>query len=226
LATYQSVLQNITYVDSNPNGTAGPRTVLVTVTDGTNASVERVAHGTVTIPLAHVQSVVVNDGSIQRSLVQSLSITFDSKLNPDPTVAAFQLQRSDATNVNLSLAVDNTGPTTKAVLSFTGGSVNGTSLADGRYNLTINGTLINGGKFDGGSGAGSSYQLIGDPTSGPKLYRLFGDADGNNAVSAADFNAFRLVYGTTGVSIFDFDGDGGVTASDFNQFRLRYGASV
>jgi hypothetical protein len=58
-----------------------------------------------------------------------------------------------------------------------------------------------------------------------KFHRLFGDANGDGAVTATDFNLFRLDYGTTGNSIFDFDGNGSVTAADFNAFRLRYGAS-
>ena len=55
------------------------------------------------------------------------------------------------------------------------------------------------------------------------IFRVFGDSDGNGTVTAADFNAFRLAYGASGASIFDFDGDNQVSASDFNQFRLRYG---
>lgn len=34
---------------------------------------------------------------------------------------------------------------------------------------------------------------------------------------------FRLAFGRTGNSIFDFDNDGDVDASDFLEFRSRYG---
>jgi hypothetical protein len=40
------------------------------------------------------------------------------------------------------------------------------------------------------------------------------------------FNQFRLAYGQSGLSFFDFDGDHQVTALDFNEFRLRYGVTL
>jgi hypothetical protein len=108
-------------------------------------------------------------------------------------------------------------------LSFTGGPLDFGSLADGCYTLTIDANQVSNsnGKLDGDNDGvpGGNYVLIGTPENG--LYRLFGDADGNGRVSATDFNAFRLAYGSAGPSIFDFNGDGQVSASDFNQFRTR-----
>lgn len=104
--------------------------------------------------------------------------------------------------------------------------MNGTSLADGRYNLTIDGTQINGGNFDGGGGIGSSYVVMGDPAVAPKLYRFFGDADGNNQVNSLDFALFRSAFGITGPSIFDFDDSNSVGGPDFAQFRARFGLSL
>ena len=66
--------------------------------------------------------------------------------------------------------------------------------------------------------------LIGDPATN-KLYRLFGDSNGDGTVAANDFIAFRLALGGNS-PIFDFDGDGAVAASDFVQFRLRLGGSI
>jgi hypothetical protein len=99
------------------------------------------------------------------------------------------------------------------------------SLPDGQYQLTIVANNVSnvGGTLDGNKNGSAQGSPIDDVTS--KVHRLFGDADGNGAVTATDFNAFRLVYGTAGPSIFDFDGVGGVSAIDFNEFRLRYGAT-
>ena len=63
------------------------------------------------------------------------------------------------------------------------------------------------------------------PNPPTNIFRLFGDCDGDGAVSANDFIQFRLSLGGSSV-IFDFDNDGAVAASDFIQFRLRFGGSI
>lgn len=66
------------------------------------------------------------------------------------------------------------------------------------------------------------YQLS-LPSSGYTFdfHRLFGDADGNRTVDAADFLAFRLAFLSPGTT-FDSDGDGQITATDFLAFRLNF----
>lgn len=175
-----------------------------------------------------VTSVVINNGDAQRSRVTTITVTFDQIVTmPVPAESAFQLRRqSDGLVIGLSANVVN-GATTTVTLTFTGPKTEAGSLPDGRYTLNVLAGQTNGGNFDGnGDGtAGDDYALLGDTTTN-KLFRLFGDADGNGVVTASDFNAFRLVYGTTGPSIFDIDGSNSVTASDFNAFRLRYGVSI
>ena len=58
-----------------------------------------------------------------------------------------------------------------------------------------------------------------------RIFRFFGDANGDGTVAADDFIQFRLSLGGTN-PIFDFDGDSAVAASDFIQFRLRFGGSI
>jgi hypothetical protein len=58
-----------------------------------------------------------------------------------------------------------------------------------------------------------------------KIFRLFGDQNGDGTVAAGDFIQFRLALGGSD-PIFDFDADGAVAASDFIQFRLRFGGSI
>lgn len=171
------------------------------------------------------ESVQVNDGTAQRSSVTSLTINFDLPVTfvGDSAAAFTLLNQKTMTSVGLSAVQD--ASKRSVTLNFTDGPVNGFSLSDGRYTLTVVASKFTGDGFDGnGDGiAGDNYVLVGTPSNG--LFRLFGDADGNGSVSASDFNAFRLAYGS-GSSLFDFDNDGQTSASDFNMFRLRYGLVV
>lgn len=175
-------------------------------------------------PSATLQSVVVNDGSAQRSRVTSLHVTFDQNVtftgNP---AAAFQLKRqSDGAVVSLNaMAAGNV-----VTLKFTGGAVDADSLADGRYTLTVFASQINGGYFDGnGDGIpGDDYVLVGDPATN-KLFRFFGDSDGDGSVAISDFVLFRQAFNSVN-DLFDFDGDGAVSVSDFIQFRQRFNTSI
>src|SRR5207244_1227433 len=107
----------------------------------------------------------------------------------------------------------------------TGGPVDidpGGSLADGVYQLTIVASQVSGsgGALDGNGDAvgGDDYQTpttAGDPA---RLFRLFGDADGNAVVNAPDFFSFRLAFGGYAVA-FDYDGNNSTDAPDFSQFR-------
>src|SRR5207237_978541 len=170
-------------------------------------------------------------GAIQRSRVTSAAVTFTQIVTlPATPASAFQLIRqSDSAPVTISAVVDNSGPGTVATLSFTGGAVNGNSLADGRYTLTVLAGSVSSvaGQLDGnGDGTGGdNYSLVGAPGAAPNLFRFFGDANGDGTVAANDFIVFRQYFG--GVNdIFDFDGDGSVSANDFIQFRQRFGGSI
>jgi hypothetical protein len=188
--------------------------------------------GTFTVsanPPAQVTGVQINDGSVQRSEVRSLTVTFNQAVTlPANPADAFTLKRqSDNAVVNLSAVQAGSNVT----LSFTGGAIDGTfgpfSLQDGRYTLTVLAAQVNGGDFDGnGDGTtGDNYVLVGTPGTAPNLFRFFGDINGDGTVSASDFIQFRQYFGGVN-SAFDFDGDGSVAASDFIQFRLRFGGSI
>jgi uncharacterized membrane protein len=172
-----------------------------------------------------VFNVQINDGSAQRSRVTSLTVNFDSLVTlPANAANAFQLKRqSDNAVVAINAAVSGNAVT----LTFIGGPLDYGSLADGRYTLTALASQISGGNFDGnGDGiAGDDYVLIGDPSTSPKLFRLFGDANGDGTVAANDFILFRQSFGAAN-DMFDFDGNGTVNADDFIQFRMRFGGSI
>ena len=59
----------------------------------------------------------------------------------------------------------------------------------------------------------------------PKLFGLFGNTDGNGAVTSPEFAAFRTFFGL-GASIFDFDGNGQTNSNDFAEFRKRFGLMI
>ncbi len=177
-----------------------------------------------------VQSIIVNDGSPQRSRVTSLQVTLDQLVNFTGAPAnAFQLKHQpDNATVGLVANVLVNAGTTEVTLTFIGAtSVDFGSLADGRYTLTVNAALIanSNGNVDGNADGfgGDNYTKVGTPANG--LFRLFGDSDGDGTVASSDFIQFRLSFGGTNY-IFDFVGAGAVAASDFVQFRLRFGANI
>jgi hypothetical protein len=182
--------------------------------------------------LPQVAGVQVNDGSAQRSRVTSLTITLSTQVTfAGLPSAAFTITRnSDGAAIGFTATPTVTaGGYTQVLLNnFTGAATDFGSLADGRYTFTALASQISGAgiALDGnGDGvAGDDYALVGDPATN-KLFRLFGDANGDGTVAASDFILFRQMFGGAS-TIFDFSGDGTVSANDFAQFRLRFGGSI
>lgn len=178
-----------------------------------------------------VTTVIVNHGDVQRSRVTSVEVDFDQIVSlPATPTSAFTLKRqSDNAIVTLGASVDNSGNGTKVTLTFIGGAVDNVSLKDGRYTLTALQSQISSvaGQLDGnadGTG-GDDFVLVGNPSNAPKLYRMYGDVDGDGSVFANDFISFRLAF--SGIDdALDFDGDGFVSASDFVKFRQRFNTSI
>jgi arylsulfate sulfotransferase len=170
-----------------------------------------------------VESVVVNDGSAQRSMVNSLTVTLDGAAVLDP--GAIELRRQDGSLVGAHLNISLLGGKTVAVLTFAGPEFVGGSLADGSYTLTVLADHVHdrwGRELDG-DGDGSAG---GDRVDG--FHRLFGDSDGDGDVDGMDRDRFRSAYGTTAggggyLWYFDFDGDGDVDGLDNGQFNRRFG---
>jgi hypothetical protein len=172
---------------------------------------------------AHVASVIINDGSAQRSMVNSLTVTFDGPVTIGD--GAFQLTSEDGTAVELSVATSMVGGNTVAMLTFTGPDIIGGSLADGSYTLAVRGDLVldRFGRTLDGDGDGIAG---GDHVE--SVARLFGDADGDGDVDGQDREAFRDAYesGTdTSLWYFDFDADGDVDGHDNGEFNRRFGQS-
>jgi hypothetical protein len=172
---------------------------------------------------ARVASVAVNDGSAQRSMVNSITITIDGEVTLDP--GAFAVSRQDGSPVALNVAASVVDGRTVVVLTFAGPDVVGGSLADGSYTLTVRGDRVHdlwGRELDGdGDGSAGGGRVDG-------VVRLFGDADGDGDVDQLDRDRFRAAFGTSAdeaayLRYFDFDGDGDVDGHDNGQFNRRFG---
>jgi hypothetical protein len=168
-----------------------------------------------------IESVAVNDASAQRSMVNSLTISFDRVVAFDP--GAFSLVSEGGSEVGLNVAESVVGGRTVAVLTFTGSGIIGGSLADGNYSLTIRGDHVRdevGRELDGdrdGNGGGDRVDAF---------FRLFGDSDGDRDVDHADLDvmlgSLPKNRGDVGYLWFlDYDGDDDVDGLDMAQFNHR-----
>src|SRR5262245_21798738 len=170
---------------------------------------------------AAVSSVVVNGGAAQRSMVTQATVTFSRLVTfTGQTEAAFQLARTGpGTPIgSVTLAVDLFGSTatqTIAKLTFSGPLTEGAnSLIDGNYTLTVLNNQIQGG-LQGGDNVS-------------RLFRLFGDMNGDKSVNGLDLTAFRNTFGSVSadanyLAAFDWNGDGAINGTDLTQFRTRFG---
>jgi hypothetical protein len=170
-----------------------------------------------------VESVLVNDGSAQRSIVKSLTVTFSGAAILDP--GAIELHRQDGSLVDARVSISLAGGRTVAVLTFAGAGFVGGSLADGSYTLTVRADRVHdrwGRGLDGdGDGSAGGDRAVG-------FHRLFGDSDGDSDVDGVDRDLFRSAFGTAApdagyLSYFDFDGDGDVDGLDNGEFSRRFG---
>ena len=178
-----------------------------------------------TIAPARVASVAVNDGSTQRSRVNSVTVTFDGPVTLD--AAAFALSRRDGSPVALNVSASSVKGQTIAVLTFVGSDIIGGSLSDGSYTLTVQADQIHdrwGRELDGdGNGSAGGDRV-------DSFFRQFGDADGDGHVDERDRGVFRSVFKTSAgepgyLWYFDFNGDGNVDGQDNGQFNRRFGQS-
>jgi len=169
-----------------------------------------------------IESVVLNDGSAQRSMVNRITVTFDGAAILDP--GAIELRRQDGSLMDSQIAISEAGGKTVAVLSFAGPEFIGSSLADGHYTLTVLADHVHdrwGRELDGDRDGVSGGDRVNT------FHRLFGDSDGDGDVDEQDRDRFRSAFKSSGgdavyLWYFDFDGDGDVDGHDNGQFGRRF----
>jgi hypothetical protein len=190
--------------------TAGSYAFTLQVADAGGLTASRsfvVTANDVADPTPTVVSVVVGDGSAQRSRVTSLTVTFSEVV--DLAAGAFELRSASGGLVGLEVNTSEVGGRTVAVLTFVGEGVEAGSLADGRYTLRILGAEV---ADAGGQGLDADFV---DET----LFRLYGDADGDGDVDNLDLARFARSAGTRAgdaayLAFLDLDGDGDIDADD------------
>jgi uncharacterized delta-60 repeat protein len=206
--------------DTPVKGYAGPDSFTYQANDGqadSNVATVSIAVNPPGGAAPAVETVQINDGLGQRSMVNSVTVTFTSIVNlPD---SVFRLVNK-ATNEPVGLKVSPSNATGKTVVTliFTGAGITGGSLADGNYLLTID-------LEQDGVGSGSDYQF--GAVEADKFFRFFGDSDGDRDVDNTDYFRIRRALNTTSASsnylwYFDFDLDDDVDGNDQNQFMGRY----
>ncbi len=189
-----------------------------TVTAGLNGVGGNATVTTAVAPV--VSSFQVNDGSAQRSMVDSLTVSFNEAVTltaGDITLNLLSQTGGASTPVNFTLTPQGAAATTW-ILTFTDPSDIGGSLPDGAYELSV-----------AAAGVTSNQGLNMSATQNFTFWRLYGDYLGLGAVSGDDFAQLVTLLGkqTNSTNWYvDYDGDGVITGNDFSAFVARLGHSI
>jgi ELWxxDGT repeat protein len=181
------------------------------------------------IPLTRVESVIIGDGTKQRSTVKELTINFNTMISFQEN--AFQIiQRGTQELVELVINSQINNGKSSIVLRFTGELVRpGTQgLLDGNYEMLIDSMKINstltGLSLDGNNDglAGGNFRF--GHLSTDNFFAMLGDLDGDRDVDALNLLTMRMslnkLQGQSGYNAsYDTDGDGDVDALDFLRFQ-------
>ncbi|GIW76707.1 MAG: hypothetical protein KatS3mg104_1770 [Phycisphaerae bacterium] len=170
------------------------------------ANIDELQVDSLVLPQPVLSSVVLNDGSAQRSTVETLEVNFQQPVGMDP--GALEIRDRNNQPITFNLIPVNGGTTYQ--VRFTD------SLPDGYYTFTLNGLKV---RNDYGQKLSVNYTGT--------FHRLFGDSDGDGDVDYNDYSRFRIGYGTTFSqpayrTYFDWDKDGDIDHLDFQPFYSRY----
>jgi Bacterial Ig domain len=163
----------------------------------------------VNVAIASVNDVTdfdVQRGALQRSFIRYLDLVFENSDDLDEILAQNRVQLtrygldgvSSPTLLNLAGVVSRSGNSLNFNFGAAGiGGNRNSNVGDGYYVLAVD--MDGDGTFE----------------STRRFYRLFGDANGDREVSAADADLILAAYGTTGLNLNgDINGDGVVNALD------------
>lgn len=208
-------------------------TITVRATDAGGLSFEK-EFVIAVVNRGELQTVVIGDGTAQRSMVKGLTVTFDSEVTIG--AGAFEVVQRGATGGAVGVAFttqqDGQGRTV-ASLTFSGTRTRAGSLVDGNYELRINGNLITDAAgaldLDRNGSNGGTYVL--GTQAADRFYRHFGDVNGNRLIDLSDLTNFRAAFGSNSSSgnwnpRYDENGNNSIDLNDLNAMKSRFGRTL
>ncbi len=185
------------------------------------------------------QPIQIGDGTVQRSIVKQVVLSFDAPIVFDSGAFVVQQRKLVAGVIVFQDVVTQATLTSnglRVILTFSGALTNGFGvLVDGNYQLTIIAAKVrsqaSNAALDGDSNGVAGGDFGYGSQAADKFFAMFGDSDGDRDVDAQDYGRFGLTFRKTLASplynaAFDYDGDGDVDSQDYGQFGLRYRKSL
>jgi hypothetical protein len=223
--TVNSTGTQITALDPAGTGTVD---VTVVTPGGTSVTSPADKFTYVTVTPVSITSAVVNGDNlalagVQRSMVDSIVYTFNQAVMLAATNAFTIALNSTFASGTLptltwtAISPNADGSSTQWAVTFSGAGVLNGSIADGVYDITVNGSAV----------ASDANPTVTGTSRTDTFYRLFGDATGAGSVGVQDYNAFLTTYQlkTTAagyLAYFNEDGDTKVDLGDYNAFHANY----
>jgi len=165
-----------------------------------------------------VSAFQVNDGNPQRSMVNSLTVTFNQPVTLGGGAIVLNQLLTGGGTIPMSFSLNSPNGGTTWVLTFTDPMYIAGSLPNGAYALAITGSAVSNSL--GQTMAGTTTE---------SFWRFYGDFLGTGKVDASDFSIFAPLFGlnTTPADWYvDYNGDGKIDASDFSAFAPNFGLQV
>ncbi len=167
-----------------------------------------------------VSAFQVNDGSVQRTMVNSLTVTFNEPVTLSPGAITLNLlsQTGGASTPITNFNLNSPDGGTTWVLTFTDPSYVGGSLPDGAYEVSVSAT-----------GVTSGQSLNMSASQNFTFWRLYGDFEGTGTVNGDDFTKLVSLLGTQTNSsdwYIDYDAAGVIGGDAFTALVSRLGKSI
>ena len=165
-----------------------------------------------------VESVTIDNGTGQRSMVRDITVRFDTVVTVDP--GAFSVTDDSSNPVSFSQGTPTVvDGKTEVTLTFNAPGLIGGSLADGNYSLNVDKDKVRVG----------SSSMLADHVE--DFFRFFGDRDGDRDVDLLDFVFFKATFNLPSSDpffndAFDFQGDDDVDLLDFVFFKGNFSSSL
>lgn len=213
----------------NPQQRAEMLAFLNTLTDDAMMADEKYSDPFVFVePGPTVMAVMLNTGSVQRSVLTDICVVFDSEVDLASDAMTI-VDRSTGLAID-ALNIDHMVMGGMSVCCITFADhvdihqrASGNSLQDGNYHLAINAAGVTAVQ----SGPAMEEDYIYGDAAEHGFFCLFGDTDGDRDVDGQDYGRFGATFlKTFGMVGFDasvdYDGDGDVDGQDYGQFGANF----